>query len=413
MDYGIVADRVRKTVFGGKLTSKQLKGIIRIGKAWEKYGTGLDNALAYVYATDHKETGARMQPVYETFARNRSQAAARLENAFKKGQLRWVKTPYWRKQNGYNWVGAGDVQLTHEYNHKGRLRDAVLAEFGKDIHQNPDHVMDPQISAFIMIEGMTKGDTMKGDFTGKALETYVNETKSDYHNARRTVNPGDKSSFAEMAATAKEFEAAIRYARAMAGEKFRGPEADFHDGSYHAVVEMVQRQLRDKGYHEVGTADGRWGTRSAGAVLAFRNDNELPTIPEIDDEFLAALAKSEERYVAPERKNATAQDLRDSGSTDMERADSLGNAGKAIGAVGVGGSVLDQITKTGEKVTAATEKFTGPIDQLTTALYPVKDFIGQWWPYGLAAVGGYVLFKAWKASKNRMEKHRSGEYMSR
>ena len=44
-----------------------------------------------------------------------------------------------------------------------------------------------------MFEGMTKGDSMIGDFTGKCLEMYFNNKVDDPINARRIINGTDKA----------------------------------------------------------------------------------------------------------------------------------------------------------------------------------------------------------------------------
>nr|WP_292147503.1 peptidoglycan-binding protein [Mesorhizobium sp.] len=71
-----------------------------------------------------------------------------------------------------------------------------------------------------------------------------------------------------------------------------------------ATVERVQRQMKDLGYTEVGSADGKLGTMTATAIRAFRADNALPAGDEIDDDLLLALQKARPRAIAPERANA-------------------------------------------------------------------------------------------------------------
>lgn len=63
----------------------------------------------------------------------------------------------------------------------------------------------------------------------------------------------------------------------------------------------IQTQLRALGYTEVGTPDGKTGPMTEAAILAFRNENGLPLKVEVDDAFLAALAKASPRQVASER----------------------------------------------------------------------------------------------------------------
>lgn len=57
----------------------------------------------------------------------------------------------------------------------------------------PELALNPDISARIMVEGMTKGVSMRGDFTGVSLETYFNSYNDDPIRARRVVNGLDQA----------------------------------------------------------------------------------------------------------------------------------------------------------------------------------------------------------------------------
>ena len=63
------------------------------------------------------------------------------------------------------YYGRGDVQLTWYENYElmGKLLNIPLLE-------QPELALSPEISARIMIEGMTKGKSNRGDFTGVSLE---------------------------------------------------------------------------------------------------------------------------------------------------------------------------------------------------------------------------------------------------
>lgn len=208
---------IRGSLFKHGLKASQIKGFeLIIDKFTEWYPDGTIEQLAYILATAHHETGGRMEPILETFAKSRALAARKLERAWHKGQLPWVKqnadgTFYWTLDEGYHWVGAGYVQLTHKANYRGRLRDAVLEKFGpdKDIGQNPDLVLEPEISAYILIEGMMRGDTGIGDFTSHALEDHVNSKKVDFYNARAVVNPGDYPTYKSIQYLAQAYDEAL------------------------------------------------------------------------------------------------------------------------------------------------------------------------------------------------------------
>ena len=205
---------VRRSLFNGRLTQAQVDGCQRIAYwALDRFGFGFEET-AYFMATSYHETARRMKPVRETLARTDRGAAQALERAWRKGQLKWVRTPYWRAdEDGRHWFGRGEVQLTHKANYAGELRQAVLEEFGEkyDILRNPGLLITcPDVSTFVLIEGMTRSNTGVSDFTSYALEDFINPDKCDFVGARRTVNPGDKPSYEKIAGEARAFLNAIR-----------------------------------------------------------------------------------------------------------------------------------------------------------------------------------------------------------
>lgn len=198
------------SIFSGVASARQAAGLTVICDSYLKYGDSTDSdqvfceKLAYVLATAAWETGRRMQPVRETFANDTQSAISTLDRAFAAKRMAYVKTPYWR--DGY--FGRGYVQLTHASNYDGPLRDEVLSRFpGKDIYRYPDNALDPDIAAFIMVYGMTKGT-----FTGHRLAEYFSNTATDWLNARRIINPGDSRSYQPIADYAKTFFSALNRA---------------------------------------------------------------------------------------------------------------------------------------------------------------------------------------------------------
>jgi hypothetical protein len=201
---------VRNSLFQPKISASEVSGCERIIDdfgSWVPEGTV--EQLAYILATAYHETGRRMQPVREAYGRNDADTRARLQSAFDAGRLPWVKTPYWAD----GWYGRGLVQLTHRSNYAGALRDAVRDKFGADILHDPDLLINRfDISSYVLIEGMVRGDTGVADFTSDALEDHVNSEKVDYENARKVVNPGDIPTYKTIAAQAEAFELALRSA---------------------------------------------------------------------------------------------------------------------------------------------------------------------------------------------------------
>lgn len=169
----------------GKLTQSKVDGFEAILPALD--GLPLAHA-AYALATAWHETASTMQPVIESY---------------------WLPDRYRRKLRYYPWYGRGYVQLTWEANY--RRADAECATAGLivagEIIANPDKVLEPLISAFIMRRGMDEGW-----FTGKSLRTYLPiagvATREQYLKARRIINGNDKADLVED--YAQWFERALR-----------------------------------------------------------------------------------------------------------------------------------------------------------------------------------------------------------
>lgn len=118
-----------------------------------------DEHTAYVLATAYHETAHTMKPVREAY---------------------WLSEE-WRMSNlrYYPWYGRGYVQLTwrRNYEHAGEA-------MGLDLTSDADVVMDPKVSAKILVRGM-----QEGWFTGKAMSDY-----NTFEGMRRVVNGTDKAS---------------------------------------------------------------------------------------------------------------------------------------------------------------------------------------------------------------------------
>lgn len=168
IDRKVFFDGIRPDLFSGTLTQEQVTGVDAILDEWEARKLVDLRWLAYMLATTYHETNKTMQPVREAY---------------------WLSED-WRRRNlrYYPWYGRGYVQLTWEENYRkmGRL-------LGVDLLSNLDLAMDPRIAAAIMFEGMMKAESGFGDFTGKCLEMYFNDTMDDPIGARRIINGTDKA----------------------------------------------------------------------------------------------------------------------------------------------------------------------------------------------------------------------------
>lgn len=71
-------------------------------------------------------------------------------------------------------------------------------------------------------------------------------------------------------------------------------------------LKVLQQQLIDLGYTEVGGVDGKYGTFTRTAIRAFRADNHLPASDHIDRQLLDAVPVAAKRVISPERSEAPA-----------------------------------------------------------------------------------------------------------
>jgi len=166
-------------LFGTSLTGPQVQGIDALLDA----GRALPlHHMANVLAQVHHETGGGMYPIKETvmpWHKNKKPSDAtvigRLDRAYAKGQLTWVKVPYWRGGA----FGRGQLQITHDYNYD---------KFGIT---NYAEALRLDVSARIAVEGMREGM-----FTGKKLADFNIPQDLDNPprtNPRRIVNGADGS----------------------------------------------------------------------------------------------------------------------------------------------------------------------------------------------------------------------------
>lgn len=165
----------RKAPFGGRLTEAQVEGTAAILDAWEELAAPADHLkqLAYVLATAFHETGGKMQPVREGFAKSDSAARKILSGRA------YVKAD---PKTGHSYYGRGLVQLTWSTNYR-----RVGERLGVDLYRNPDLALDLKMSAKILVIGM-----IEGIFTGKRLTDYFSGGIADSVAARRIINGTDK-----------------------------------------------------------------------------------------------------------------------------------------------------------------------------------------------------------------------------
>lgn len=159
------------------LTTSQVEGMEAILDYWELEGHTDLRWLAYMLATVYHETAKTMQAI-EEYGKGKNRPYGR--------KLKMSGRAYTLPNKIY--FGRGLVQLTWYENY-----DLMGKILGIDLLNEPELALDLGISIKIMFEGMLKGKSLRGDFTGVSLEKYFNSTTEDWKNARRIINGLDKA----------------------------------------------------------------------------------------------------------------------------------------------------------------------------------------------------------------------------
>lgn len=180
----------------GKLDQGQVNGLTTLLDMMEEDDSIEDpRYAAYMLSTIHHECAQRWEPIIEYGRRNYflkyeydRPIGKRLGNT--------------KEGDGYLFRGRGYVQITGRDNYERMNELLDLSGTDRDIVVNPDHVLIPETSYAIMVDGM-----MHGRFTGKKLSQYIDGKKCDYLHCRRIINSMDRASKLER--YAKIFEEAL------------------------------------------------------------------------------------------------------------------------------------------------------------------------------------------------------------
>lgn len=157
-----------------KLSNAQVDSLDMILNKWDETGYTDKRWLAYMLGTTYHETARQMLPIEEY-----GKGAGRPYGS----KLKRSKQPYTTPNKIY--YGRGYVQLTWYENYE--LMSRLLYNDNRLLVQ-PELLLDCKVATEVMFEGMTKGSSSFGDFTGKCLEMYFNDTTEDWINARRIIN---------------------------------------------------------------------------------------------------------------------------------------------------------------------------------------------------------------------------------
>jgi hypothetical protein len=171
-------DTMRPVLFSTGLSTKQFDGIESILKLCADSGITDTRWIAYILGTIYHECNKTMQPIEEYGKGQGHPYGKKLKMATDAGGNH---IPYTTPDQIY--YGRGYVQLTwyENYAAQGKI-------LGLDLLNNPEWVLQSEIAGKILIHGMTKGD-----FTGRYLSQFFNDTTSDYINARKIINGLDRA----------------------------------------------------------------------------------------------------------------------------------------------------------------------------------------------------------------------------
>lgn len=209
MNGKILFDNVRASLFSGAIPTTAVLGINAIIAAFETFGDGSSEKLAYMLATAFHET--------DKFATMEEYASG----AAYEGRKDLGNTV---KGDGKLFKGRGFVQITGRRNYEDWQR-----RLGIPLLANPTLAMNRDNAARILVEGL-----MRGTFTGKKLDDYIKSGDMPaFVSARRTVNGLDKAAL--IAGYAAKFRVAIVRAKT--------PPAPTEADELEKIARMIARGL--------------------------------------------------------------------------------------------------------------------------------------------------------------------------
>ena len=174
-------------LFAGSLTQDQVAGIEGILDAMQVVGDNRCKTLAYALATAYHETGRKMVPVREGFAASDEAAIRAVAALARKRGPGSAPSRYGQPTGPHSkaYYGRGHVQLTWRENYARSSEDA-----GVDLERDPDAMLDPVVSARILIKGLIDG---RWNGARRGIAHYLPDRgDDDLKDARRTVNGTDR-----------------------------------------------------------------------------------------------------------------------------------------------------------------------------------------------------------------------------
>ena len=184
-----------RLIFGDFLSKEQIDGFNAIIDEFNLLKTFDKRLVAYVLATCVFETSKKMLPKEEVGSDEYFRQMYDITGERPSVAIRMGNTT---EGDGIKYKKRGIVQI---------LGRKAYEKFGglvsQDLVGDPTLALDLKISAHMLVNGM-----LKGWYTGVSLYNYITPSKTDYTNARRTINGTDNAK--RIALMAEQLEKAIR-----------------------------------------------------------------------------------------------------------------------------------------------------------------------------------------------------------
>lgn len=175
-------DKIRQSLFGGKLSISQVKGMLAFLNEWDRQKLTDHRWLAYMLATAYWETDKTMQPI-EEYGRG---AGRPYGSKLKMGNGPNKRVPYTTPDKLY--FGRGHTQNTWFENYEALTKAAKRQGKDWDFLNKPELLLQMEPSIWATFHAM-----QVGLYTGKKLSAYFNPSTEDWVNARRIINGLDKA----------------------------------------------------------------------------------------------------------------------------------------------------------------------------------------------------------------------------
>lgn len=127
-----------------------------------------------------RETGFRWEPCREGFCKTDAGSIAAVTKMYRDGRISYNYAK--PQKNGKSYFGRGFGQITWPENY---VLCGEAIGMGRQLYDNPDLMLDPEIAWKVFYIGCLKGIFTRGKHK---LRDWVNENKADFYNARRIVN---------------------------------------------------------------------------------------------------------------------------------------------------------------------------------------------------------------------------------